>query len=281
MTDTPSIRDLLVGLAADEILVGDGEDTPYGYQETGRLWRVCAPKPVPAPPATERVPWHEGMGRIAQAPNDGDWFTIDTVRCDYILGGPVVEGDRCTLPADDDGMVEVLVDPAPTGDDEPANDANAREHRERTQADTALMALQMQTDAWRGDDEPQVCPQCGEYIYEGVCLCEPQADTPAPRWKVDPDTGALVFGNKRMAHNAVRCALRAVDPDTGKNYLTAPAFTALVDLVRRDGTAPTVDLTPLFLALKNYESAHPGVVLHGAWRKVNAAVRALRDGGTR
>jgi len=48
-----------------------------------------------------------------------------------------------------------------------------------------------------------------------------------------------------------------------------------------DGTAPTPDLTPLFLALKNYESAHPGVVLHGAWRKVNAAVRALRDGGTR
>jgi len=278
MTDTPSIRDLLVGLAADEILVGDGEDTPYGYQETGRLWRVCAPKPVPAPPATERVPWHEGMGRIAQAPNDGDWFTIDTVRCDYILGGPVVEGDRCTLPADDDGMVEVLVDPAPTGDDEPADDANAREHRERTQADTALMALQMQTDAWRGDDEPQVCPQCGEYIYEGVCLCEPQADTPAPQGRWTVEDAYQKVQDEHGTLGAIHYLIASVDQQ-GSGDAFRDLLARDLDLVRRDGTAPTPEQVRDWLTRTGLDDRPTPSMRQIGW--VLDAVRALRDGGTR
>ena len=262
MTDTPSIRDLLVGLAADEILVGDGEDTPYGYQETGRLWRVCAPKPVPAPPATERVPWHEGMGRIAQAPNDGDWFTIDTVRCDYILGGPVVEGDRCTLPADDDGMVEVLVDPAPTGDDEPTDTTVIRGLTRRfdgePQADTPAPECDFGCDDEKGTTE---------------CLIHyPQADTPAPRWVVDGDGDLAFLWSKNVRMTVTRNDLGWVD-DAG--------WDALVDLVRRDGTAPTVDLTPLFAAFDTYEASDTQPWRDQYRADVLAAVRALRDGGTR
>jgi len=152
---------------------GDWQDTQMTHREMCVGLVLCRPKPVPAPPATERVMWHEALREHRRVPIANGWHRPFGCRFDddgeLILTRRSDSGpgylDICS--ADADGMVEVLVDPAPTGDvvcecwasnrtppgedvndhhegwcdaappgdDEPPDDANAREHRERTQAE--------------------------------------------------------------------------------------------------------------------------------------------------
>jgi len=65
------------------------------------------------------------------------------------------------------------------------------------------------------------------------------------------------------------------------NARRAEAVDALVDLVRRDGTAPSPDLTPLFDALDAHKAAYNTTGRNATRLALLAAVRALRDGGTR
>jgi len=217
-------------------------DVPEGWEwqdESGRWYPrpkiatdsaglvVCRPKPVPAPPATEDVD-----ARAADV--------IETWAASLGAGGAAQVAKRLR-------MAGLLVDPAPTGDDERVTFVGP---------DRAQQAVDWLT----GDDEPQ-------------------ADTPAPqgRWTVDPDGDPLyVDGN---GHEAM-CIERQLPGRP--NARRAEAVDALVDLVRRDGTAPTPDLTPLFDALDAHTAQRPnGDRFWTTLRHLLAAVRALRDGGTR
>ena len=188
---------------------------------------LCRPVPVPAPPATEDVD-----ARAADV--------IETWAASLGAGGAAQVAKRLR-------MAGLLVDPAPTGDDERVTFVGP---------DRAQQAVDWLT----GDDEPQ-------------------ADTPAPqgRWTVDPDGDPLyVDGN---GHEAM-CIERQLPGRP--NARRAEAVDALVDLVRRDGTAPTPDLTPLFDALDAHTAQRPnGDRFWTTLRHLLAAVRALRDGGTR
>jgi len=254
---------------------------------------VCRPKK----PRTKRVPPHEAIGKVLAESGFTEPYRPTHIRHEEVHDGPVFADGVIVMPlaglVDDDGMVEVLVDPAPTGD---AGEKVCTEcgywpvlqqcsscgvmHRSVVAGETTLSTGTNNTTALpapTGDDEPQ-------------------ADTPAPHDfgdLSDPDhyegkpmypPWTRLFAALDAYQESPSDHVPSVDAAMDELADAAEEYRQSIeggDLVRRDGTAPGPDLTPLFLALKTYESAHPGVVLHGAWRKVNAAVRALRDGGTR
>ena len=248
---------------------------------------LCRPKPVPAPPATEWVAWTNALLDKRRDPQSGAVLS-DPWRDEVSGRVRFKRGDYPTcVEVDYLGMVEVLVDPAPTGDDEPADDANAREHRERTQADTALMALQMQTDTWRGDG-------ISGFLTQWERDHEPQADTPAPQGRYDDErvpvpyfAGTVQTWNPlddgKGEVNLIGSGLRTPNPNAWGSVVVYPAEVErfIADLVRRDGTAPSPDLTPLFDALDAYEKSQYGVDRMSLRHDVLTAVRALRDGATR
>lgn len=238
---------------------------PFDTNYTGYV--LCRPKPAPAPPATEKVHWSQSYGR-------------------HQVSDPKVRvNDPEDIDFDADGMVEVLVDPAPTGDDEPVqcdehggpalpalrcvrkaghdgshtwDQASADAWDDEPQADTpgsdpSLMALQMQTDAWQNADVPQ-------------------ADTPAPqgRWVEDGDGDLAFLRSKTNRATVTRRNLHWVDR-TG--------WDALVALVRRDGTDPTPTEVHRWLRENRGWSSDAAAV--SDIDHVVAAVRALRDGGAR
>ena len=204
----------------------------FGAENECTGYVVCRPKPEPDPPATD------APAALRELLDKGTYDEDSRIR-EWFCGA--MEAYRHLLPEP-----EELVDPAATGDDEPLDDANAREHRERT-----------------------------------------QADTPAPR-------GRWITGDP-LADGGTETSLSwitpvgyslVIKPETLEQYgfqegHAAEAFDALVDLVRRDGTAPT----PEAVEVRDWLEANGKRADWGnAWLwdidQVLAAVRALRDGET-
>jgi len=208
----------------------------FGAEDECTGYVLCRPKPEPDLPATD-------ADDLSGLP-DADLLDRVDEWCDAVLDRDnICDGlDARAMLYELVSRWQVLVGPAPTGDDEPTDT-------------TVIRGLTRRFDG------------------------EPQADTPAPqgRWTVDGND--LVWDGK---HRLWRDGVAALEHDDFPDWFQGKSWDALVDLVRRDGTDPTPDLTPLFDAL----DAHDRVQARfgtgaGASFKVLAAVRAIRDGGTR
>lgn len=66
--------------------------------------KMCEVRPIPEPPATEKVPWYEAVGWAAP---DG---AIILSAVSTVEGEAVTDENGKVLPIDSDGMVEVLVE---------------------------------------------------------------------------------------------------------------------------------------------------------------------------
>jgi len=291
---------VVAGLPEDAVVVPAWGDTPPRSEvdEGDIVATIVVPKPVPAPPATVmcdyplpegceirlpegceirlpegceiRLPEGCELRPLCQVPEGWEWQgaygtwieanqKVDPAAIGVVLCRPKPAADR----------LAVLVDPAPAGDDEPHDCRSC-------------------TTTWQGcNDEMRetgtpCCLACKIKVTHGQSLAqdrltppEPQADTPAPqgRWTVTDgcvtrDDGAEVscFGPPHTDESADRAL--------------AVEVAGLLN-GRRDGTAPTPDLTPLFAALDDYEHAGPVDDHLPLLGRLVIAVRALRDGGTR
>ena len=165
-------------------------DVPEGweYQNQTGGWRdpdasltwgkglvVCRPVPVPAPPATEPVPWREAVGRTSR-----NGHAITHVHDDPGLRPLVVTDEPTRWSVDRDGMVEVLVDPAPTEEPAPPNDGldYLREHYNVP----AKAGLRITAD---GKPGVIVGPQPGAAHYLRVKFDDGSKAPVHPTWNVD------------------------------------------------------------------------------------------------
>ena len=185
-------------------------------------------------------------------------------------------------------MAGLLVDPAPTGD---AGEKVCTEcgywpvlqqcsscgvmHRSVVAGETTLSTGTNNTTALpapTGDDEPQADTPAPHDFGD---LSDPHHYEGKPMYPPWTRLFAALDAYEECPNDRVPDVDAAVDElaDAAREYRQTIENG---DLVRRDGTAPTPDLTPLFDALDKYE---------GGWGPaVNTMVdlvRALRDGGTR
>ena len=258
----------------------------FGAEDECTGYVLCRPKPVPAPPATERIPWREAQGRTLIKDGRSYGLCVGVTSDDDVRGKRAwfVDGDdRMYIRADDDGMVEVLVDPAPTGDDGPHDCTSC-------------------TTSWQGcNDELRetgkaCCSACKVRVTHGQAVAqdrltppETQADTPAPegRWESRSPRGITwVEADGWEGHLTSWALARSwhLADDSGHGV---DAMTELVELVRRDRTPdPTAEEVYEWLFQSQLVDDATEMVWDGLdddevdrIRDVLAAVRALREGG--